>query len=237
MVTASQKTRELFIGLQKKLDASLEIGRTVHHHSVTKGDATENDWVKMFREHLPTRYQATKGFVVDSKGSCSEQIDLIIYDRQYTPCLYNAEGIVYVPAESVYAVFEVKQAVTKDMLEYAHKKAESVRGLYRTSVPVTHVEGTAKSKPIHHILGGILALESEYSPPFSDSFQECVKKQKLDLGCCLKNGVFELSSSGEFVMHESDIALATFFMKLLGRLQSIGTVPAMDFEAYIKSTI
>lgn len=40
---------------------------------------------------------------------------------------------MYIPAESVYAVFEVKQDV-EGHIEYAAKKVESVRKLKRTSI-------------------------------------------------------------------------------------------------------
>ena len=30
-----------------------------------------------------------RAFVIDSRGECSDQIDIIIYDRQYSPFLYN----------------------------------------------------------------------------------------------------------------------------------------------------
>jgi hypothetical protein len=40
---------------------------------------------------------------------------------------------MYIPAESVYAVFEVKQDV-KGNIDYAAQKVESVRRLKRTSI-------------------------------------------------------------------------------------------------------
>lgn len=60
----------------------------------------------MLQKHLPHRYQADKAFVIDSNGESSDQIDVVVYDRQYTPLLYNHDGQMFVPAESVYAIFE-----------------------------------------------------------------------------------------------------------------------------------
>lgn len=226
------KVQELFYGLQRKLETSLEVGRTVHNHPGTKGDVTESDWLGLFRQHLPTRYQATKGFVADCRGGCSEQIDIIIHDRQYTPCLYNSDGAVYIPAESVYAILEVKQEINKDLLAYANKKVESVRALYRTSAPYAHHQGTGNAKTPHHIIGGILALESKYSPAFSQAFTDNFGSLKLDIGCCLKYGAFELVED-KVSISETNLGLATFFMLLLDKLRMIGTVPAMDYRAYL----
>lgn len=38
----------------------------------------------------------------------------MIYDRRYSPFLFNQSGAVFIPAESVYAVFEVKQELSRE---------------------------------------------------------------------------------------------------------------------------
>ncbi|MDQ1565705.1 MAG: hypothetical protein QOF96_585 [Actinomycetota bacterium] len=77
-------------------------------HSTTKGDNAELNWLKMLRDFLPQRYQVESAFVVDVNDSVSEQLDVVIYDSQYSPLLFKHEGGLYIPAESVYGVFEVK---------------------------------------------------------------------------------------------------------------------------------
>ena len=57
-------------------------------HPSTKGDASENVWLELFQTYLPKRYQATKAHVVDSKGNFSEQINVVIFDRQYSPFIF-----------------------------------------------------------------------------------------------------------------------------------------------------
>ena len=65
----------------------------------------------MLKKHLPSRYQVEKAFIVDINGELSEQIDIVIFDHHYCPLLFNLDGAVYIPAESVYAVLKpiVKQ--------------------------------------------------------------------------------------------------------------------------------
>ncbi len=65
----------------------------------------------MLSTYLPHRYRADKAFVVDSKGVFSEQIDVVVYDRQYSSFIFQYEGQTIVPTESVYAVFEAKQTI------------------------------------------------------------------------------------------------------------------------------
>ena len=77
-----------------------------------------------------------KAFVIDSTDTTSQQLDIVIYDRQYTPLIINQDGTLVIPAESVYAVFEAKQSIDASQVDYAAKKIASVRALHRTSLPI-----------------------------------------------------------------------------------------------------
>ena len=71
--------------------------------------------------------------MIDCKGNISDEIDMVIYDQQYSPFLFNRDTSLFIPAESVYAVLEIKQDLNKKHIEYAGRKASSVRLLHRTS--------------------------------------------------------------------------------------------------------
>src|SRR5512138_857407 len=111
--------KDLFLGLQKDLLQRLETGRKNIHHPGTKGDVSEINWLGMLEKYLPTRYKVEKAFVVDVNGEISEQIDIVVFDRHYSPLLFNLDGATYVPAESVYAVLEVKQSLNNQHIKYA----------------------------------------------------------------------------------------------------------------------
>lgn len=232
--------RGLFLNLQQQMIASLSTNRKVIPHPGTKGDASELHWLNMLNTYLPERYRADKGFVVDCHGRLSEQIDVVIYDRQYSPFLFNQDGAKYVPAESVYAVFESKQEMTGPHIKYAQEKASSVRQLKRTSAPIPHAGGTYKPKKPPRILAGILTLESSWSPPYGASFKKSMAgvaaMNRLDLGCALKQGAFEAeySRNGQPTIASSsdETALIFFFLRLLERLQERGTIAALDFGTY-----
>jgi len=75
-----------------KLFLTLLIGKMLTsrrfvHHEPTKGAAAEQNWLAMLNAYLPQRYKADSAFVVDSRGKLSEQIDIVIYDRQYSPLI------------------------------------------------------------------------------------------------------------------------------------------------------
>lgn len=240
---AKIQLRSLFLGLQKQMVAELSTNRENIIHPGTKGDASELSWLKVLQHYLPKRYQIKKAFVLDSRGQLSEQIDIVIFDQQYSPFLFNQSGALYVPAESVYAVIEVKQDLAKDEIEYAGSKAASVRQLHRTSVPIPHAGGIYSPKEPFRILSGIVTLGSTWNPPFGKAFKSSIAglspTQQIDLGCALQFGSFEITySDNEKLMIETsqqEDSLIFFFLHLLSRLQQLGTAPMIDIDEYAKS--
>ena len=148
----------LLKSLQSQLAAGLQV-REVLDHPEAKGTASELDWKGMLSQYLPLRYRVSKAFVIDSVGERSDQLDIVVHDRQYSPLLFEHSGAMYIPAESVYAVFEVKQTVGKDEISYAGKKAGSVRRLKRTSSSIKHAGGRFPAKAPLRILAGVVALD------------------------------------------------------------------------------
>lgn len=233
--------RTLFSELQKSLLVELGLSSVAINHPSTKGDATETNWIAMLEKYLPKRYQVSKAFVIDADGNISDQLDLVIHDRQYSPFLFNHAGALYIPAESVYAVFEIKQALNAENIQYTGKKIASVRKLRRTSAEISHAGGTYDPRPPFTIIGGILALKSDWNPPFGKPFYKSLSKltpiNYIDLGCCLKSGAFTVDyneKEPQVTVKDGDVTLLSFFLQLLARLQSLGTAVAIDITAYEK---
>ncbi len=237
----TDRLTEILDGLQARLEGELRGNRAAVTHPGARGEASEDDWLRVLKDHLPHRYQADRAFVIDSRGSCSEQIDVVIYDRQYSPFLYNQANQRYIPAESVYAVFEVKQDLSREHVLYAGEKAASVRRLHRTSAPVPHLEGVANPRQLPHIVAGIINYRSSWTPPFGDAFRSGIAElgsdSKLDVGCALLHGVFEArypaDASAEITVIEGPRSLVEFLMRLLKQLQALATAPAIDYDAYL----
>ena len=229
---------ELFKDMQNQMLARLELGRKNITHSGEMGEAAENSWREWLEYYLPNRYKVDKAFVIDCNGETSDQIDIVIYDRQYSYFVFRHEQVIYVPAESVYAVIEIKQELNKENLLYAGNKAKSVRKLERTSVDIPFAAGIYRAKPLHEILAGIIALESTWADPIGKTLENNMKKldkeSRIDFGCILKQGSFWADYSNELKLQRSskDEALLFFFLKVLMNLQCIGTVPAIDIGKY-----
>lgn len=254
------KLRDLFAGLQKQVEARFSTNREFIKHSGSKGDSLENVWISWLGEYLPNRYCVDKAFVIDCKGQLSHQLDLVIYDQHFTPFVFKQDGISYIPAEGVYAVFEVKPEINKGYIEYAGEKIESVRKLYRTSTNIVDRGKTYDPRPLTKIIGGLLAIESTIS---KDTVEKHLKSlnnlQSFDMGCGVSTGSFYVEHEGRedpdiqdfnnriisyykkrVIKHieysEPEYSLVTFFLQLSRYLQqSIGSVAAIDLSAYAKS--
>jgi hypothetical protein len=229
---------KLLAGLHDDIEQRLATARKAFAHPGTKGDASEHVWLKLLQTYLPQRYQAATAHVVDSKGAFSEQIDVVVFDRQYSPFIFQYEGQTIVPAESVYAVFEAKQTITADLVRYAQKKAASVRRLHRTSLPIPHAGGTYPPKPLSDIFGGLLTFESEWSPPLGqpllDSLAGGGPEGRLDIGCVAAYGMFGCDSGGCHAISPLGKPATAFLFELIALLQSSATVPMIDIRAYAR---
>ena len=111
-------------GLHKDIQNKLQLARESFGHPVSAGDASEEVWLELLTKYLPKRYMVAKAFVVDSKGIFSQQIDVLVFDRQYTPFIFEFNGEKIVPAEGVYAAFEAKQSINARQVGYAQEKLD-----------------------------------------------------------------------------------------------------------------
>lgn len=225
-------------GLHDDIQQKLAIARKAFAHPGTKGDASESVWLEMLQRYLPMRYQAMKGHVVDSKDGFSDQIDVLVFDRQYSPFIFQYEGQTIIPAESVYAAFEAKQSINAEQVRYAQTKIGTVRRLHRTSLPIPSAGGTLPAKPLHHIIGGLLTFESDWKPPLGNSLSEALSgappSERLDLGCIAAHGIFMCDVNECQVVTPMGKAATAFLFELIASLQACATVPMIDVRAYAR---
>lgn len=245
---------EAFTYEQRALESKINAAQSTITHDGTMGSVIESQWISGFlQKYLPDRYAVGSGIVINSEGKTSDQIDIVIHDNQYTPNLLSQGTHQFVPAESVYAVIEVKPQIDKGMLEYAGKKAASVRSLTRTSVGIRHAGGSYPPKVLHHIIAGIIGVSADWKGGFNDTFKKNLTpllgtENQIDFGCALEHGAFDIYNYDRVFTNQdplnpelidqminiksSNNSLVYFMFRLLSRLQAIGTVPAVDWSKY-----
>lgn len=219
--------------------AKLQGARSLTRHPTVRGDGTEKEWRNTLEQFLPNRFAVDPGIIVDSRGGVSDQIDLVIHDRHFSPTFWTIDGTLFLPAECVYAVLEVKPEINKTYIDYAADKAASVRRLFRTSGLVPQLAQTATRVQPRRILAGIVADRTAWAGGLGDSLVHALGEldgdHQLDIGCALDKGMFELpegAASDQLERADAEIGLAMFAMRLVARLNATGTVPALDYDVY-----
>lgn len=217
----------LFSALDEEMHQKLSSKIDEIYHPTAKGTETELNWIGLLRNYLPVRYSIDSGFVVDHEGNISEQIDIIIYDRHFTPFIFRGENVVYIPAEGIYAVFEVRPKLSKANYDYAVKKLNSVKGLKRTSASFVHILGKDK-KDLFDVIGGILTKENG-----SQSVYENLKiGSELAIVLCLNCGI-KVIGGKTIIAQDKKPILAFFLLKLIEKLRLLGSVPALEVDKYL----
>lgn len=227
--------KELFNGLQNQMIAQLNTNREFINHPSSKGDSLENTWIDWLRKYLPNRYCVDKAIIIDCTGQLSEQIDLVIYDQQYTPFVLTQNGVHYIPAEGVYAVFEVKPDLQGSVqvkgesisyIEYAGRKIQSVRNLKRTSTNIIDRGRKYDPRPLTKIIGGILTSTNEIKKveTIKSHLKSLTGLKTVDMGCVATYGSFYVDYEGQEDPNESD------FEKRIKEYYAIRKIKSVEFS-------
>jgi len=123
---------QIFQKISESLRADFERIRASIPHSGEKGLEFENILIKFLEDHLPKRFSACSGFIMDIDDNVSSQQDVIIYDAMNAP-LYSVDvRNKVVPNDNVAIVIEVKANLdNQDIIETA-AKIEKIKNLTKT---------------------------------------------------------------------------------------------------------
>lgn len=221
--------KKLFSALDEEMRIQLSSKIDEIYHPAAKGQESELNWIWLLRTYLPERYKIDSWFIVDHEWSISEQMDVIIYDRHFTPFIFRWKNILYIPVEGVYAVFEVKPDLSKVYLDYALKKYESVLGLKRTSASFNHIGGNSTKGILNfNIIWGFLCNKDKSRKVYEDF---SIASQ-LDILVCLCKGVKINNTITEINNNEN--ILSFFILKLIEKMRSLGSVPALEVNKYLE---
>ena len=86
-----------------------QLNYEINNHYVIAGGNREEIWKLFFERIIPKKFNIARSvFIIDSKGKVSKEIDIAIYDEQYTPYIFNYGLIKFIPVEAVSAVVQCK---------------------------------------------------------------------------------------------------------------------------------
>jgi hypothetical protein len=229
--------RDALLSVEEKFRSDLKHENRVNSHNGSHGDGTEDAWLKLLKDYLPARYKVARAFAVDHKGNTTKQLDCLVYDAHFTPKLFGADRRLYVPAEAVYATFEIKQIVNAAYLKEAAEKVESLRKLTRTSASLMGASGPNPARVPPYITGGLLAMKASWTDglgsTFLSNFTNYTGESKLDFILTAESGfcdALDSALSPEIVTGSG--ALMRGLFRLIKALRHKNTVPAVEWEKY-----
>jgi|ERR1017187_1876453 hypothetical protein len=124
----------VFQGLGREMRNHWENTLRYVDHPLELGLARERLLVEYLLRLLPDRFAIDSGFVIDSSGNRSRQIDIVIYDKIIAKPFVVPGKVHFFPCECVVAVGEVKSNITsRATLSDALEKIRSVKALDRFS--------------------------------------------------------------------------------------------------------
>jgi hypothetical protein len=114
----------------------------IGHHAI-EGEIREVAIRSCVEPFLTQSYVCGTGKIIDSFGSLSDQIDLVVFHRKVAPPILVNRDLGFFPVECVRYVFEVKSRLTAEEIRDANRKFASVNKLI--SFPKPQPDGTVKS--------------------------------------------------------------------------------------------
>lgn len=100
------KIHENYNYLNKMMVEEMEIAS---EHDGLTGNYREEMWVKFFRSIIPKKYSLAQGvMIIDSYGNISNEVDIVVFDEQYTPYVFKYNTLKFIPIEAVAIVVECK---------------------------------------------------------------------------------------------------------------------------------
>ena len=161
----------------KNLEKSIvrQLNFEVKNHHLTAGHHREVIWMDFFRQIIPMKFAIRQGvFLIDSKGEVSKEVDLAVFDEQYTPYIFNYGNIYFIPIEAVAMVIQCKS-----------------RSLNKTNV-LGWLQSVTKLSAVE---GGIARMVNFISK--TPTTQKATKP--ITVLCCLENEFKELDSLDLFI--------------------------------------
>ena len=186
--------KELLINAAKNLRHEFEEIKSNNPHYGERGEEAENIVKDFLNSHLPKRFHADTGFVIDHDDNQSDQTDVIVYDADNSPIYRTGSKSLIVTSDNVAAAIEVKTNLNKKELEDSARKIASVKRLKRS--PITDVDQPVTFSPLINTksYGVVFAYESETSlETLAENLKEINRKypsdQWIDLIVVLDKGV------------------------------------------------
>lgn len=247
--------------LMKTASAELQLSltkiRSSSNHSLSIGQNLESSVRKFLRTHLHDGVGIAQGQIVDTAGSMSSQLDIILYDAAATPTLFLSEDENHrlIPVEGVIGVVEVKSELSASTLPSIIQNMQSVKALRKsafhqeTAPRVIETGYNLFGEELDHfpVIYSLFAFDSSsfenLVPAFREQNDSLAASQRIDNTCLLDKGVIaNETESGQLdaipgprtqsAGLPTEHALLTWYI-MIQRLYSQAKIEPINMQAYL----
>lgn len=192
----------LFASAARMLNAEFQRAKADVPHYGERGEELEQILIGWLNKHLPGRFKAGTGFILDDQGNITPQTDVIIFDAFNNPLLRHSEKSFIVESDAAAVAIEVKSKLTKDGFDDAAAKIEKVKSLCKCPISDFDLLPPGVDKIVQRQTMGILfAYESEVSLEtvgkwWAEAFQQRpgYNGRHIDFICILEKGWLSMQS-------------------------------------------
>ena len=218
----SEKTESLTIaGLiskaTEKLRHDFEYIRERNTHSGEKGGETEVKVREFLNNHMPKRFHATAGFVIDIDNQMSNHQDVIVYDALSSPVYRYEEHNQIVSSDAVASIIEVKSVLNKGHLANAYSKIAEVKRLRKRAISDMDQKATESAMTTTGTLGVVLGFTTE------------ITLEKLAEHCVELNETYDSSHLPDLIV-VVDVGTINYAVQFIGMDKMGDLAPAADDE-------
>ncbi len=147
----------------KQLRADFEYVRRTNPHAGEKGEEVEQILKTFLNRHMPQRFRAGSGIIIDEENNLSRQTDVVVYDCLSSPLYRAADKTQIIPSQAVAAVIEVKSSLNKKELGDAFEKVASCKRLKKRPLSEMDLETTKTGLSTTGTMGVVFAFDAETS--------------------------------------------------------------------------
>lgn len=245
-------TNKILKNVFDNLESSLYSDMNIRiQHNLEDGKYREYLVKNVLSKIVPSKYSITNGFIIDSDNKISDEMDIIIYDKNYVPPFFE-ETYTVVPIEAVISIIQVKTTLNSQTLKDSIDNLNSIDQL--------------NSKTGGKIISatGKLIEEERYIAPYkiivaskSDFADNHVYEDKMDsidmlyiaqkgksltikhrtsIGAVVNKNKDDLKEllNNRNVEVINDSRLAFFSLNLLEKMKLINNSIIINYEEYIK---
>lgn len=152
------KVEQLILENYQRLNSMIseEVDFASNHGGLT-GDSREVMWMEFFRKIIPKKYSLAQGvIIIDSEGNHSNEVDIAVFDEQYTPYVFQHNSLKFIPIEAVAIAIECKSSnfdvdkleVWSDNIKKLVPKTKGIARMAAQGVVMVENDTQKRTRPI-----------------------------------------------------------------------------------------